>query len=250
MTRTRRTFTADKLIAMHSFTAAALTALLLTSAACATRRDAAQGVASASAATATTAVPAAPPAGMTQAEMDAYAAAAAPGEMHAWLAKGTGSWKGVSRNWSAPNTEPMSSEATMSSRMELGGRFLMNDVRTEWPEIGTFEGRATLGYDVAQRMFVSSWVDNMGTGMMTGTGQLSDDRKTLTLTHTYFDPAKKRNVTLREVIVRESDDRMWVRIWSPGNEPGTDFLMMETTYLRQSASARPRVLNDGRGDRD
>ena len=164
--------------------------------------------------------------------------------------EGVGSWKGPSRNWSAPNAEPMSSEATLTSRMELGGRFLMNDVRTEWPQIGTFEGRATLGYDVAQRMFVSSWVDNMGTGMMTGTGQLSDDRKTLTLTHTYFNPAKKRNVTLREVIVRESDDRMWVRIWSPGNEPGADFLMMETTYLRQAAPARPRVLNDGRGDRD
>ncbi len=241
---------ADKLRIMHPFAAAALTGLVLTTAACATRQDPAPGVTPASAATATAAVPAAPPAGMTQAEMDAYAAAAATGEMHSWLAKGAGTWKGPSRNWPAPNAEPMSSEATMTSRMELGGRFLMNDMRTEWPQIGTFEGRATLGYDVAQRMFVSSWVDNMGTGMMTGNGQLSDDRKTLTLSHTYFDPAKKRNVTLREVIVRESDDRMWVRIWSPGKEPGTEFLMMETTYLRQSAPARQRVLNDGRGDRD
>ena len=227
---------------MHLRSIALIAATVLTALACTTVQD------SKPAAPAAPAPP--PPPGMTPAEMDAYAAAAAPGEMHAWLAKGVGSWKGPSRNWSAPNAEPMSSEATMTSRMELGGRFLMNDVRTEWPQIGRFEGRATLGYDGAQRMFVSSWVDNMGTGMMTGSGQLSDDRKTLTLTHTYFDPAKKRNVTLREVIVREGDDRMWVRIWSPGKEPGTDFLMMETTYLRQAAPSRPRVLNDGRGDRD
>jgi hypothetical protein len=202
----------------------------------------------------------APPPGMTQADVDAYAAAAAPGEMHAWLAKAAGTWTGVSRNWPTPDAAPMPSTVTMNSRMDLGGRFLMNDVRAEWPEIGTFEGRATLGYDNAQRIFVSSWVDNMGTGIMSGTGQLADDRKTLTITYTYFDPAKKKQVTLREVTVRETDDRIWLRIWGTSAATGKEFLMTETTYTRvpqqpvqptpAAPPARKRPLNDGRGDRD
>jgi len=89
---------------------------------------------------------------------------------------------------------------------------------------------------------------------MTGTGKLSDDRKTLTITYTYFDPAKKKQVTLREVTVRETDDRIWLRIWSTSASTGKEFLMMETTYTRVPQKAVPpapkRPLNDGRGDRD
>lgn len=199
--------------------------------------------------------PAAPqlPPGMTQAEADAYAAAAAPGEMHAWLAKNAGTWTGVSRNWSAPDTDPMSSDSTLVATMELGGRYLQNSVSAEWPGIGPFEGRGTVGYDNAQRMFTATWCDNMGTGIMTGTGQLSADRKTLTVTYTYFDPAARKQTTLREATVRETDDRMWVRLWMTDPKSGKEFLMMETTYTRKAKPAAPswkRPLNDNRGDRD
>lgn len=202
------------------------------------------------------AIPAAPPAlppGMTQEETDAYAAGATPGEMHAWLAGNAGTWTGVSRNWSAPDTEPMSSDTTLVATMELGGRYLHNSVSAEWPGIGPFDGRGTIGYDNSQRMFVATWCDNMGTGIMTGSGQLAADRKTLTITYTFFDPASRKPTTMRETMVRETDDRIWVRLWMTNPKTGADFLMMETTYTRKAKAGAPawkRPLNDNRGDRD
>lgn len=44
-----------------------------------------------------------------------------------------------------------------------------------------FEGHGTLAYDNHRKMFVSTWIDNMGSGIMVLEGTYDDASKTLTL---------------------------------------------------------------------
>ena len=64
-----------------------------------------------------------------QAEMEAWMKYMTPGEHHKELAKGAGEWDCVCRVWEAPGAEPSLMTATASSRMILGGRYLMDEFK-------------------------------------------------------------------------------------------------------------------------
>src|SRR5262245_21579950 len=96
-----------------------------------------------------------------------------PGDMHKMLAKGAGSWKAKTTFWMAPGAEPVVSDATFTGEMILGGRYLMSKYSGNMMGM-PFEGIAIEGYDNAGKMFVSTWVDNMGTGIMNMQGKYDE----------------------------------------------------------------------------
>ena len=50
----------------------------------------------------------------------------------------------------------------------LDGRYIKVDVAGDMPGMGPFTGFGLTGFDNVSKKFVSTWVDNMGTGMMNG----------------------------------------------------------------------------------
>ena len=139
------------------------------------------------------------PPGWTEADMQACITAGTPGAMHEFLARGAGKWQGKNSMWMYPGAQPMTSECTSTVTPVMDGRYVRVEIAGEMPGMGPFTGFGIYGFDNVSQKFVSSWIDNMSTGIMNGTGELSPDGKVLTWNFSYHCPIAKKQVTLREV---------------------------------------------------
>lgn len=185
--------------------------------------------------------PALPP-GMSEADMQACMAAAQPGPNHEFLAKAAGTWSGKCKMWMAPGTEAAASDCTAAVTSFMDGRFTRVEVAGDMPGMGPFTGFGICGYDNVVKKFQQTWTDNCGTGMMTGTGELSADGRTLTWTMTGNCPIRKAPISMRQVEKRTGNDAMHMEMWGPDLATGKDFKMMEIDYTRTAkapATATP-----------
>src|SRR6185437_2413255 len=131
-------------------------------------------------------------------EMKAWMDYMTPGKVHEMLAKSNGKWKTETSMWMAPNTEPQKSEGTCENTMILGGRYQQSMFHGNMMNM-PFEGISTLAYDNAKKKFINSWIDNMGTGMMTMEGTWDDASKSITFTGTEMDPSSGKDMPIRQV---------------------------------------------------
>ena len=184
------------------------------------------------------ATPAAPDA-TAAADMQAYADAATPGPMQAFLAKSAGAWTGESTMWPAPGAEPIRNPCTSTAVVLMEGRYVKSDYAGDMPGMGPFTGMSIAGYDNVAKKFQSCWIDNTGTGIMTGTGELGPDGTTLTWNFTFNCPITKKPTILRQIERHPSADAMSLEMF--GNDPhsGKEFKLMEIHFKRASAAASP-----------
>jgi len=173
------------------------------------------------------------PPGWTHQDMQACAMAATPGKMHEELAKSVGVWRGKNTIWMAPGAEPMKTEGVTTNTAIMDGRYIKSEMTGDMPGMGPFAGLALYGFDNVSQKFVSTWIDNCGTGMMSGTGELSSDGKTLTWTYTYNCPIAKKLVTMREVETVTGPNTKTLEMFGPDPKTGKEFKMMAIEYTRQ-----------------
>lgn len=153
-----------------------------------------------------------------------------PGENHERLAKSTGEWKEEIKMWMAPGTEPMVNLASCSVEMILGGRYQESIHRGVFNGM-PFEGRGIVGYDNAARKFYSSWIDNMGTGIMFTEGVYDDKTNTVVFRGEMIDPVTKKAVKIREVVLFRSDtEQLFEMYTTPAG--GVEFKSMEIRMTR------------------
>lgn len=139
------------------------------------------------------------------AKMKAWMDFMTPGEPHKMLAAATGTWKTESTMWMEPGAQPMTSTGTSTNTMILGGRYQRMVHKSEM--MGEkFEGEGVTAYDNAKKMFVSSWIDNMGTGVMMMEGPWDEATKSMTMKGTMTDPNTGKDIAVREVY-RIVDDK-------------------------------------------
>lgn len=172
------------------------------------------------------------PPGWTEADMQACMAAGTPGEQHAFLAEGAGEWHGKSMMWMAPDTEPLKSVCTSTVTTMMDGRFLKTKMSGEMPGMGPFNGFGLAGFDNVSGNFVSCWIDNCGTGIMTGTGDLSADQKTLTWNFTYNCPVTGGPTKFREIQRFLDDDRMEMEMFMTDPKSGKEYRSMHIEFTR------------------
>jgi hypothetical protein len=172
------------------------------------------------------------PPGMSADDMAAYAAAAQTGPMHQHLAKSIGTWKGKVKHFMPGAPAPMESECVTVISGMMDGRFTRSETKGDMPGMGPFEGFGIYGFDNVSGKFQSTWADNFGTGMMTGTGELSPDGKTLNWSMTYNCPIKKCALTMREVERQISADAMTLEMFAPDPATGKEMKVMEIAYTR------------------
>lgn len=168
-------------------------------------------------------------------EMETYMKAAQPGPMHEKLQKSVGTWAGHVKMWHEANSPAMESEGTMTLVSLMDGRFVHGEYSGDMMGM-PFHGANIMGYDNVSKKFQQTWVDNMGTGMMTGTGEPSADGKKINWTMKYNDPMAGKEVTIRETDTWTSDDTMMLEMWGPGKD-GKEMKMMEISYKRTSKGA-------------
>jgi hypothetical protein len=177
-------------------------------------------------------------------EMETYMKAATPGPMHAKLQESVGTWKGSVKMWHEPNTPAQESECTTSIMSMMDGRFIHGEVDGNMMGM-PFTGAFLNGYDNVSKKFQMVWVDNFGTGMMTGTGDLSADGKTLNWTMKWNDPMRGE-ITMREVDTF-TGDTMKLEMYCP-DKAGKEFKMMEINYTRTNKAAPAMKGDHGKAD--
>jgi len=110
-------------------------------------------------------------------EMAAYMASIMPGEPHADLAKGVGTWDAVTSFVMEPSAPPVAGVGTMETEMVLGGRYLVGHFHMDDMMGMPFDGISYTGYDNLRGEYVSTWMDSFGTGIMYMTGHMHETGK-------------------------------------------------------------------------
>jgi hypothetical protein len=160
-------------------------------------------------------------------------------ENHKVLADMNGSWSYTIKMWMNPdpNAKPQESKGTATRKSAMGGRYAVMDVTGKMQMPGEdgkmkdmqFKGMAVEGYDNVKKKFVSSWIDNMGTGIQFSEGTYDPASKTFTFTsEVEMMPGMKTPV--REVLKMTDKDHMMMEWYE--NHGGQEKKTMEIAYTR------------------
>lgn len=158
-----------------------------------------------------------------------------PGNEHKMLAKSDGTWKEDITMWMAPGAPPSKSNGSCVNRMILGGRYQESKHTSKFDGM-PFEGIGTFGYDNVRKLFVSSWVDNMGTGIMYMEGTWDDATKSITLKGKCTDPMSGGEMAVREVFTMVDDNHQKMEMYMTMN--GQEHKSMEILFTRTASGKK------------
>lgn len=122
-----------------------------------------------------------------------------PGPQHQYIRSSVGEWDLTVRSWpNGPGGPVEESKGKSVITSILGGRFtqekLTCQIKMPGPDgqmvDGIFEGIMTMGYNNYQKMFVSTWCDNMSTSIITMRGRRDPDTNVLTMYGEADDPMR------------------------------------------------------------
>lgn len=173
-----------------------------------------------------------------QTMMENFKKLATPGAPHQLLAGLAGCWTTRTKAWMEPGKPPMEFTGTCEQKMLLGGRYLQQEYTGEM--MGEpFSGINLIGFDNLRQMFVSTWIDNMSTGIYYFEGHADADGKTITQEGRYDDPDKGPG-TWRSV-TRFVDGNTLEYVMSFITEEGLEEKMSEMTVTREARSIQEKA---------
>jgi hypothetical protein len=180
----------------------------------------------------TTTTPTGPPDSAAQAEMmKKWQEYATPGAMHKWMEKTNGRWEADVSQWMDAAAPPTTAKATNVQSSSLGGRYVIGKFSSTM--MGQpMEGMSTMGYDNAKKMFTSTWVDNMGTGIVHMSGTYDEATKTLNLKGHQTDPMTGKDSDIREEMKMIDDNTYSMTMYGTGMD-GKEMKFMEGTFKRK-----------------
>jgi hypothetical protein len=157
-------------------------------------------------------------------------AAATPGPAHKALESLAGDWNAEGKCWASPDGSPTTSKGVSKVHWVLGGRFLQEDFSGEY--MGkSFRGMGLTGYDNLKKKYVSSWVDDMSTGLFTTEGTADAAGKVFTFRGTMDDPITGQTDKPVKLVINVIDpDRHTFEVHDLTK--GEKSKVMEMTYTR------------------
>jgi Protein of unknown function (DUF1579) len=162
--------------------------------------------------------------------MKAWMAYATPGDVHKAMSNLVGTWNTTIRSYMNPG-EPTDQKGSSTYESVMDGRYLVEKAEGDFQGM-PFQGMGIYGYDNGMKKYVSTWVDNMGTGIMTGTGTSDDNGKTINWMSKGFDPMSGKEQNYRSVMQMMTADQYHFEMYGPGPD-GKELKMMEITYDRK-----------------
>jgi len=173
-----------------------------------------------------------PPAPMSDsAMMKAWQDFMTPGDMHKWMAKTNGTWEGEVTQWMDPKAPPTKAKAVNVQSSALGGRYVIGKFTSTMMGM-PFEGMSTMGYDNAKKMFTSTWMDNLGTGIVYMNGTYDETTKTLNLKGHQTDFLTGKDSEIREEMTMIDNDSYSMTMYGTGMD-GKEAKFMEGVFKRK-----------------
>ena len=162
----------------------------------------------------------------SQEQMARWMKYAQPSKHHDKLDPFVGEWNQKIRMWMRPDAEPQVLTGKAEYEWIMGGRFLQ----------GTYEGNFMgqpfhamdlLGYDNYREQYVSIWVDNLSTGLMSVKGWYNDETDTIVMHGTVDDLIHNfPNRPVRTETEIRSDDHIVYRSYTVDRN-GDEYKTME-----------------------
>ena len=159
----------------------------------------------------------------------AWMAYMTPGEQHKMLAKSDGMWNEDITMWMAPGAPPQKSTATVENKMILNGLYQQSISKGNFGGM-PFEGISTVGYDNGRKMFVLTWIDNMGTGITSMEGPWDATKKMINFKGWTTDPMTGKSMAVRETF-HIIDDNTQMMEWYDTKD-GKERKTMEIKFTR------------------
>lgn len=153
-----------------------------------------------------------------------------PSEPHKMMASWNGTWQGDMTMWMEPGAPPTNSTTTSINKMVMGGRYQQSTHTGNFMG-APFNGMSTLAYDNVKKVFISTWIDNMGTGLMVLEGPWDSTSKTITLKGKMVDPSVGKEVDVRETFRIVDNDNHVMEMFGTGPD-GKEMKTMEIKYRR------------------
>jgi len=155
-----------------------------------------------------------------------------PGEHHKKLQPFVGSWKTVTKWRMAEESPWMTSEGASIFKWVLGGRFLVENITGQAMGM-PFQGLSHVGYDNFRKEYVGTWMDSLGTAVITYRGSADASGKVFTYRGTMDEPMTgKKDVPYKIVNRVVNENKVVMEMWMPGPD-GKEFQNMEIAYTRQ-----------------
>lgn len=164
------------------------------------------------------------------AEMKAWEAYMTPGDAHKMMADEAGSWTNEMTFWHDANSPAEKAASTAEIKMIMGGRYQESNYKGTMMGM-PFEGRSTLAYDNAMKEYTSTWIDNMGTGMMVMKGKMNADGKSMELTGEMVDPLQNKTMKCREFYTMVDAKTRKMEMFCSGK--GSEYKMMEIVMKKK-----------------
>lgn len=154
-----------------------------------------------------------------------------PGPMHAMMAKWDGMWDSELTMWMEPGAPETKSKSSAENKMIMNGMYQQSTHTGEMMGM-PFNGMSTVGFDNHTREFVSTWIDNMGSGIMVMKGPWDEATKTMNLKGKMVDPGTKGETEVRETfkIIDDNTQELEMFVMMPD---GKEFKTMNIKFTRK-----------------
>jgi len=161
-----------------------------------------------------------------KAMMDAWMKAATPGPAHKQLAEMEGTWDAKVSTWMKPGDPAQISNGVSDNKLVLGGRYLQQTYTGNF--MGQpFNGLGYTGYDNVSKKYVSTWMDDMGTGIM-----MSSGASVMKMSGSVNDPMTGKTAMVSSKLSIADADHHTMEMWGPAPD-GKMYRTMEISYSRK-----------------
>jgi hypothetical protein len=163
--------------------------------------------------------------------MERWTAYMTPSAGHAHLAPRVGQWSMTVRMFSAPGAPAEESRGTSTVEWTMDGRYLRDTTAGEFAG-QSFQGLGFTGYDNLKKAYVSTWMDNFGTGILVSEGRYDES------TRTFHYRGSGPEFLFANAFVPTRATERWIdgdhfvmQAFAPGAD-GKEFMNMEIEYAR------------------
>lgn len=167
-----------------------------------------------------------------QAMMDKMVKAATPGPAHEVLKKMAGEWTCKVKFQMDPSQPAQETQSTASITTLMDGRYVQ-EVSSGQMMGGPFNGMGIYGYDNVIGKYVSTWIDNFGTGMMRSEGTADASGKAIHWTSTMNDPITGKPSTEHMTTTWTDDNHYTLEMWSTPPGAKREIKTMTIEYSRK-----------------
>ena len=169
-----------------------------------------------------------------KAMMDKMMKAATPGPQHAMLTKLAGDWTCTVKVQMDPSQPWQESQSTATISALMDGRYIQ-EIDSGQMNGMPFNGMGVYGFDNVSGKYVSTWIDNMGTGIMTSVGTAGASGNVINWVGTMNDPVTGKPTKERMIMTMVDDNHHTFEMY--GTPPGgkKEMKIMTIDYMRKAA---------------